>query len=150
MFSIIYTPTEGEAIQNFSSLFRSPDGCFLNIFDQKRVHDALAQWGSSEDIDYIVVTDGEAVGDTSNFKARTIEVTWGVFVRSSALVIKVGRHLPLGFVLTRFTGVGSILISMAKLVLATLCAGVHPTRTLPVVLDCGTDVGTFLPMRERN
>ena len=42
------------------------------------------------------------------------------------------------------TGVGSILISMAKLVLATLCAGVHPSRTLPVVLDCGTDVGMIL------
>lgn len=28
---------------------------------------------------------------------------------------------------------------MAKLVLTTLCAGVHPNRTLPVVLDCGTD-----------
>ena len=23
--------------------------------------------------------------------------------------------------------------------LATLCAGIHPNRTLPVVLDCGTD-----------
>lgn len=29
---------------------------------------------------------------------------------------------------------------MAKLVLTTLCAGIHPARTLPVVLDCGTDV----------
>ena len=38
------------------------------------------------------------------------------------------------------TGVGGILISVAKLVLATLCAGIHPSRTLPVVLDCGTDV----------
>ncbi len=28
---------------------------------------------------------------------------------------------------------------MAKLVLMTLCAGVHPNRTLGVVLDCGTD-----------
>lgn len=36
-------------------------------------------------------------------------------------------------------GVGGILISVAKLVLTTLCAGVHPNRTLPVVLDCGTD-----------
>jgi malate dehydrogenase (oxaloacetate-decarboxylating) len=36
-------------------------------------------------------------------------------------------------------GVGGILISIAKLVLTTLCAGVHPNRTLPVVLDCGTD-----------
>lgn len=36
-------------------------------------------------------------------------------------------------------GVGGVLISIAKLVLTTLCAGVHPNRTLPVVLDCGTD-----------
>lgn len=32
------------------------------------------------------------------------------------------------------------MISVAKLVLTTLCAGIHPSRTLPVVLDCGTDV----------
>lgn len=36
-------------------------------------------------------------------------------------------------------GCGGVLISVAKLVLTTLCAGVHPHRTLPVVLDCGTD-----------
>lgn len=69
MFSIIYTPTEGEAIQNFSSIFRKPDGCFLNILDQQRVYDGLSQWGSAEDIDYIVVTDGEAVGDACNFQS---------------------------------------------------------------------------------
>lgn len=61
MFSIIYTPTEGEAIQNFSRLFRRPEGCFLNILDQDRVHDNLAQWRSPEAIDYIVVSDGEEV-----------------------------------------------------------------------------------------
>ena len=61
MFSIIYTPTEGEAIQNFSKVFRRPEGCFLNIEDQDRVEDNLVQWGGPEDIDYIVVTDGEEV-----------------------------------------------------------------------------------------
>lgn len=61
MFSIIYTPTEGEAIQNFSRLFRRSEGCFLSIFDQERVYDNLAQWGDAEKIDYIVVTDGEEV-----------------------------------------------------------------------------------------
>lgn len=34
---------------------------------------------------------------------------------------------------------GGILISVAKLILTTLCAGIHPNRSLPVVLDCGTD-----------
>ena len=103
MFSIIYTPTEGDAIQNFSRLFRRPEGCFLNIRDQDRIESDLAQWGSPEDIDYIVVTDGEEI-------------------------LGIGDQ-----------GVGGILISVAKLVLSTLCAGVHPSRTLPVVLDCGTD-----------
>ena len=66
MFSIIYTPTEGEAIQNFSQLFRRPEGCFLNIDDRDRVEDNLAQWGRREDIDYIVVTDGEEVAMRSS------------------------------------------------------------------------------------
>ena len=103
MFSIIYTPTEGDAIENFSRLFRKPEGCFLNILDKDRVEDNLAQWGGPEDIDYIVVTDGEEI-------------------------LGIGDQ-----------GVGGILISTAKLVLTTLCAGIHLSRTLPVVLDCGTD-----------
>lgn len=61
MFSVIYTPTEGDAIQNYSSLFRRPEGCFLNVYDQGRIRENLGQWGNPGDIDYIVVTDGEAV-----------------------------------------------------------------------------------------
>lgn len=103
MFSIIYTPTEGEAIQNFSRLFRRPEGCFLNVFDKDRIEEDLAQWGQPDDVDYIVVTDGEEI-------------------------LGIGDQ-----------GVGGILISVAKLVITTLCAGIHPARTLAVVLDCGTD-----------
>lgn len=103
MFSILYTPTEGDAIQNYSRLFRRPDGCFLNIHDTEHIFRDLAQWGRAEDIDYIVVTDGEEI-------------------------LGIGDQ-----------GVGGILISLAKLILTTLCAGIHPSRTLGVVLDCGTD-----------
>lgn len=56
MFSVVYTPTEGDAIQNFSGLFRRPEGCFLNIRDIDRVPHDLSLWGRPEDIDYIVVT----------------------------------------------------------------------------------------------
>ncbi|PSR79995.1 hypothetical protein BD289DRAFT_374795 [Coniella lustricola] len=103
MFSVIYTPTEGEAIQNYSRVFRRPEGCFLNINDMDRVRHDLGQWGRPEDIDYIVVTDGEEI-------------------------LGIGDQ-----------GCGGVLISVAKLVLTTLCAGIHPNRVLPVVLDCGTD-----------
>ncbi|KAH6657026.1 hypothetical protein BKA67DRAFT_635074 [Truncatella angustata] len=103
MFSVVYTPTEGEAIENFSRLFRRPEGCFLNIRDVDRVEHDLAQWGTADDIDYIVVSDGEEI-------------------------LGIGDQ-----------GVGGILISSAKLTLTTLCGGLHPDRTLPVVLDCGTD-----------
>ena len=61
MFEIVYTPTEGDAIQNFSHLFRRPEGCFLSVREQDEVHDRLARWGEAEDVDYIVVTDGEEV-----------------------------------------------------------------------------------------
>ena len=61
MFSIIYTPTEGDAIQNYSRLFRKPEGCFLDINDQDSIERSLSNFGEEEDIDYIVVSDGEEV-----------------------------------------------------------------------------------------
>ncbi|KAG0153670.1 Malic enzyme [Penicillium digitatum] len=103
MFSVIYTPTEGDAIQNYSRLFRKPEGCFLTINGQDHFDEYLAGFGTEEDVDYIVVSDGEEI-------------------------LGIGDQ-----------GVGAILISVAKLVITTLCAGIHPSRQLPVVLDCGTD-----------
>lgn len=56
MFSVVYTPTEGDAIQNYSRIFRRPEGAFLNIHDAARVFHDLSMWGMADDIDYIVVT----------------------------------------------------------------------------------------------
>ena len=41
-------------------------------------------------------------------------------------------------------GVGGIGISISKLVVYSLCAGIHPSRTLPIVLDVGTDRQAYL------
>ena len=65
MLSVIYTPTQGDAIQNFSRLFRRPEGCFLNILEQEKIEAHMAQWGGENDIDYIVVTDGEEVSQST-------------------------------------------------------------------------------------
>ncbi|KLU86999.1 NAD-dependent malic enzyme, partial [Magnaporthiopsis poae ATCC 64411] len=61
MFSVVYTPTEGDAIQDYSRLFRRPEGCFLNVHDVDRVRHDLSQWGRPQDVDYIVVSDGEEI-----------------------------------------------------------------------------------------
>lgn len=58
---MIYTPTEGDAIQNYSRLFRKPEGIFLDILNQDIIETSLAHCGEADDIDYIVVTDGEEV-----------------------------------------------------------------------------------------
>ena len=107
MFSIIYTPTEGAAIENFSRIFRRPDGCFLNIKDidqvEQRMSNFVVEGKDSGGIDYIIVSDGEQI-------------------------LGIGDQ-----------GIGGILISVAKSALMTICAGLHPDRILPVVLDVGTD-----------
>jgi malate dehydrogenase (oxaloacetate-decarboxylating) len=119
VFSVVYTPTEGEAIENYSHIFRRPEGIFLNIHEPEKVDEALSKGGNPEGIDYIVVTDGEEI-------------------------LGIGDQ-----------GVGGVLISVAKLVLMTICAGVHPNRVLPVVLDCGTnnqkhlDDPLYLGLREK-
>ncbi|KAK9476643.1 malate dehydrogenase [Lipomyces japonicus] len=61
MFSIIYTPTEAEAIEQYSRLFRRPEGCFLDINHPEYMVRSLSQWGTEEDIDYIIVSDGEEI-----------------------------------------------------------------------------------------
>ncbi|EWC43585.1 hypothetical protein DRE_01472 [Drechslerella stenobrocha 248] len=61
MLSVIYTPTEGDAIKLYSHLFRRPEGCFLDIEHPDEVDDIVNQCAHHDDIDYIVVTDGEEI-----------------------------------------------------------------------------------------
>jgi len=61
MFGVIYTPTEGKAIQNYSRLFRKPAGCFLDIDSPETIDESLEIWGGSDEIDLVVVSDGEQV-----------------------------------------------------------------------------------------
>ena len=63
MMAIVYTPTEGAAIERYSEIFRRPDGCFLEIGAVEKVEAVLSGWGGEEEVDYIVVTDGEEVSE---------------------------------------------------------------------------------------
>ena len=104
MLPIVYTPTVGAAIEEFSHLFRRPRGVFLNIEDVDGIDRALDATGlGPDDIDLVVASDAEAILGIGD---------WGV---------------------------GGIDISIGKLAVYTVAAGIDPRRVLAVGLDVGTN-----------
>jgi malate dehydrogenase (oxaloacetate-decarboxylating) len=104
LLPIVYTPTIGEAIQQYSHQYRRPRGVYLSIDAPGQIETALsAPELSADDVDLIVATDAQAILGIGD---------WGV---------------------------GGIDIAAGKLAVYTAAGGINPARTLPVVLDVGTD-----------
>ncbi|MEJ2296932.1 MAG: NAD-dependent malic enzyme [Woeseiaceae bacterium] len=60
MMPIIYTPTVGQACQEFQHLYRKPRGFYVTLNDKGRIRDILQNW-PHKDVRIIVVTDGERI-----------------------------------------------------------------------------------------
>ena len=102
MLPIIYTPTVGEAVEQFSHELRRMRGLYLSYPDRAHM-DQMLDNRMNPEVDLIVVTDGEGV-------------------------LGIGDQ-----------GIGGMNISIAKLMVYTLCGGIHPHRVLPIQLDVGTN-----------
>jgi len=108
LLPVIYTPTVGLACQEWSRIYRREHGLFLCWPQRHQVREMLANAVGENEIDVVVVTDGE-------------------------------RVLGLGDL-----GIGGMGIPIGKLALYTAGGGIDPARTLPVVLDVGTDNESLL------
>jgi len=109
MLPIVYTPTVGKAIQNYSHEYRRPRGVYLSVDHPELIEAALldAELGP-DDADLIVATDAGAILGIGD---------WGV---------------------------GGIDIAVGKLAVYTAAGGIDPARTIPVMLDVGTDRQSLL------
>jgi malate dehydrogenase (oxaloacetate-decarboxylating) len=102
MLPIVYTPVVGQGCQEFSRIYQQSRGIFVSYPHKDNIRTSLRN-RPNEEIDVIVVTDGERI-------------------------LGIGDQ-----------GVGGLGIPIGKLSLYSLIGGIHPDRTLPIVLDVGTN-----------
>jgi len=102
MLPNIYTPIVGDFVRDFHKRFITPRGLYISFEDQDYI-DEILENRTNEEIDLIVVTDGEGV-------------------------LGIGDQ-----------GIGAMAIPLAKLMVYTIFGGVDPNKTLPIMLDVGTN-----------
>jgi malate dehydrogenase (oxaloacetate-decarboxylating) len=109
MLPIVYTPTIGRAIEQYSHEYRRPRGVYLSVDHPELIEESLRAPGlAADEVDLIVATDAGAILGIGD---------WGV---------------------------GGIHIAVGKLSVYTAAGGIDPDRTLPVILDVGTDRQSLL------
>ena len=111
LLPVVYTPTVGLACQNFGKMPFYRRGCYLGVADKGRLKAVLEAYAASE---------------------LTKKSASGKYVVDCIVFSDGGRILGLGDLAA--WGMG---IPIGKLDLYTVCSGVDPYATIPVILDAG-------------
>lgn len=96
MLPIVYTPTIGQAIEQYSYWYHRPRGIFLSIDDPDGIEESLAAMGhDSDEVDLIVVTDSEGILGIGDQGVGGVAITIGkLAVYTAAAGIHPHRVLP--------------------------------------------------------
>jgi len=110
LLPVVYTPTVGEACQKFGKMPQYERGCYVSLQDKGHLKATLA-----------------------GYAARHMRpAAGGKFVVDCIVFSDGGRILGLGDL-----GCWGMGIPIGKLDLYTVCAGVDPYATIPVIIDAG-------------
>ena len=89
MLPIVYTPTVGKAIEQYSHEYRRPRGVFLDVNHPENAEESLRNYGrDSEDVDLLVATDSEGVLGIGDQGVGGIDISIGklaVYVAAAGL-----------------------------------------------------------------
>ena len=102
VISILYTPTVGRMVENYSLDYRHPRGIYIN-YDNKDQIDSIIDNQCNKEIDLIIICDGEGV-------------------------LGIGDQ-----------GIGGMGIPVAKLAMYIVSGCCSPYRSLPIIVDVGTN-----------
>jgi malate dehydrogenase (oxaloacetate-decarboxylating) len=96
MLPVIYTPTVGEAIENYSHEYRRPRGVYLSVDNPELIEQSLRALGmGADDVDLIVATDAGAILGIGDWGVGGMSIAVGkLAVYTAAGGISPGRAVP--------------------------------------------------------
>ncbi|MFB5675001.1 NAD-dependent malic enzyme [Paenibacillus terreus] len=96
LLPIVYTPTVGQAIQEYSQQYHKPGGVYLSINNLEGIEEAFRNAGvEAGDIDLIVATDSESILGIGDWGVGGINIAIGkLAVYTAAAGIDPSRVLP--------------------------------------------------------
>ena len=96
MLPVIYTPTVGQAIEQYSQEYRRPRGIFLSVDQPELIQRSLEAYGlGPDDVDLIVATDAGSILGIGDWGVGGMSIAVGkLAVYAAAAGVNPGRCIP--------------------------------------------------------